>query len=123
MDEVYLREIGIIHREMKNYMKIEILNEEGFASVKEVRFEHADDNESFTTPAAVFVPFLHDEKRMDGASSLGNKDIFEKVPSAELRNRAREMGMRTLREDGLRKAAAGVTTVEEVLRVTMGDLD
>jgi len=29
--------------------------------------------------------------------------------------------MRTLREDGLRKAAAGVTTVDEVMRVTMGD--
>jgi general secretion pathway protein E len=31
--------------------------------------------------------------------------------------------MRTLREDGLRKAAAGITTIEEILRVTMGDLD
>jgi type II secretory ATPase GspE/PulE/Tfp pilus assembly ATPase PilB-like protein len=31
--------------------------------------------------------------------------------------------MRTLREDGLRKSAAGVTTVEEVMRNTMGDLD
>jgi general secretion pathway protein E len=26
--------------------------------------------------------------------------------------------MRTLREDGLAKAAAGITTIEEVLRVT-----
>jgi len=49
--------------------------------------------------------------------------IFEKVPATQLRARAREMGMRTLREDGLRKAAAGITTVEEVLRVTMGDVD
>lgn len=48
--------------------------------------------------------------------------IFEKVPASELRVRAREMGMRTLREDGLRKAAAGMTTIEEVLRVTMGDV-
>jgi general secretion pathway protein E/type IV pilus assembly protein PilB len=47
--------------------------------------------------------------------------IFEKVPASVLRVRAREVGMRTLREDGLRKAAAGVTTVDEVLRVTMGD--
>ena len=31
--------------------------------------------------------------------------------------------MRTLREDGLRKVVAGITTVEEVLRVTMGDVD
>jgi len=49
--------------------------------------------------------------------------IFEKVPSSELRIRAREMGMRTLREDGLRKVAAGITTLDEVLRVTMGDQD
>jgi len=48
--------------------------------------------------------------------------IFEKVPASELRVRAREMGMRTLREDGLRKAAAGMTTIEEVMRVTMGDV-
>jgi general secretion pathway protein E/type IV pilus assembly protein PilB len=49
--------------------------------------------------------------------------IFEKVTAADLRLRAREMGMRTLREDGLRKAAAGITTVDEVMRVTMGDVD
>ncbi|MCK5851011.1 MAG: type II secretion system ATPase GspE [Kiritimatiellae bacterium] len=49
--------------------------------------------------------------------------IFEKVGAAELRVRAREMGMRTLREDGLRKVAAGVTTIDEVMRVTMGDLN
>jgi general secretion pathway protein E/type IV pilus assembly protein PilB len=51
------------------------------------------------------------------------KMIFEKSPTNELRQRAREMGMRTLREDGLRKAVAGVTTLEEVMRVTMGDID
>ena len=49
--------------------------------------------------------------------------IFEKVGAAELRGRARELGMRTLREDGLRKVVAGLTTLEEVLRVTMGDAD
>jgi type IV pilus assembly protein PilB len=49
--------------------------------------------------------------------------IFEKVSASDLRHFARETGMRTLREDGLRKIAAGVTTVEEVLRVTMGDIE
>jgi len=49
--------------------------------------------------------------------------IFDKSPASELRIRARELGMRTLREDGLRKVAAGITTIEEVLRVTMGDAD
>ncbi|MBQ9344651.1 MAG: type II secretion system ATPase GspE [Kiritimatiellae bacterium] len=47
--------------------------------------------------------------------------IFEKVASTELRQKARELGMRTLREDGIRKIVAGQTTLEEVLRVSMGD--
>ena len=49
--------------------------------------------------------------------------IFEQVSSTELRTKARELGMRTLREDGIRKVVAGITTLEEVLRVTMGDTD
>lgn len=47
--------------------------------------------------------------------------IFENVGAQDLRARAREMGMRTLREDGIRKVLSGMTTVDEVLRVTMGD--
>jgi type IV pilus assembly protein PilB len=49
--------------------------------------------------------------------------IFEKMPATHMRRRARESGMRTLREDGMRKVAAGVTTIEEVMRVTMKDVD
>ena len=49
--------------------------------------------------------------------------IYERVSSTELREKARELGMRTLREDGLRKVVAGITTLEEVFRVTMGDAD
>lgn len=41
----------------------------------------------------------------------------------QLRKRARELGMRTLREDGVRKVLAGTTTAEEVIRVTMADSD
>ena len=51
------------------------------------------------------------------------KLIYEKVPSSVLRARAREMGMRTLREDGIRKAMAGLTTPEEVIRATVGDVE
>jgi type II secretory ATPase GspE/PulE/Tfp pilus assembly ATPase PilB-like protein len=47
------------------------------------------------------------------------KLIYEKVPSSVLRARAREMGMRTLREDGTRKVLAGMTTAEEVVRATV----
>ncbi|OQA29527.1 MAG: Type II secretion system protein E [Verrucomicrobia bacterium ADurb.Bin345] len=49
--------------------------------------------------------------------------IFESVSASELRTKARQLGMRTLREDGLRKVIAGVTTLDEVFRVTMGDVD
>jgi len=51
------------------------------------------------------------------------KLIYEKVPSSVLRARAREMGMRTLREDGVRKVIAGLTTPDEVIRATVGDAD
>lgn len=49
--------------------------------------------------------------------------IYQRVSAAELRAKARELGMRTLREDGLRKVIAGITTLSEVFRVTMGDVD
>ena len=51
------------------------------------------------------------------------KMIVNKVTTTELRKRAREVGMRTLREDGARKAVAGMTTANEVMRVTVGDED
>jgi type IV pilus assembly protein PilB len=38
-----------------------------------------------------------------------------------LRQRARGLGMRTLREDGLRKVLAGLTSAEEVISITLGD--
>jgi type IV pilus assembly protein PilB len=44
--------------------------------------------------------------------------IARSAPLPELRRAAREKGTRTLREDGLQKIRDGVTTVEEVLRVT-----
>ena len=49
------------------------------------------------------------------------KLIYDRVPSNVLRQRAREMGMRTLREDGIRKVLTGMTTPEEVIRATVGD--
>ena len=49
--------------------------------------------------------------------------IFDHAPSSVLRERAREMGMRTLREDGMLKVASGMTSLKEVLQATMGDAD
>jgi type IV pilus assembly protein PilB len=51
------------------------------------------------------------------------KLIYDKVSSSVLRSRAREMGMRTLREDGARKVLAGLTSPDEVIRATIGDVD
>jgi type II secretory ATPase GspE/PulE/Tfp pilus assembly ATPase PilB-like protein len=47
--------------------------------------------------------------------------INEGGTTLQLRKRAREMGMRTMREDGIRKVLSGMTTAEEVIGVTMGD--
>lgn len=47
--------------------------------------------------------------------------IYGKAASNVIRDAARKSGMRTLREDGLRKAAAGTTTLAEVLATTIGD--
>ncbi len=44
--------------------------------------------------------------------------IDEKKSADEIGKKARESGMRTLRDDGLLKAKEGLTTLEEVLRVT-----
>jgi len=47
--------------------------------------------------------------------------VHEGCTTLQLRKRARELGMRTLREDGIRKVLAGLTTVEEVVSATMSD--
>jgi type II secretory ATPase GspE/PulE/Tfp pilus assembly ATPase PilB-like protein len=47
--------------------------------------------------------------------------INQQANTIELRKRAREMGMRTLREDGIRKVLSGITTAEEVISATMAD--
>ncbi|MDD4817470.1 MAG: ATPase, T2SS/T4P/T4SS family [Victivallaceae bacterium] len=47
--------------------------------------------------------------------------IFSNQPAAAIRDAARRNGMRTLRDDAIRKAEAGISTLEEVIRVTMMD--
>ncbi|MDP4610091.1 MAG: ATPase, T2SS/T4P/T4SS family [Opitutales bacterium] len=47
--------------------------------------------------------------------------IYDEASLVAIRNKAREMGMRSMREDGVRKIIAGVTTSEEVLHATVGD--
>ena len=45
--------------------------------------------------------------------------IYEDVSLVSLRNKSKEIGMRTMREDGIRKVLAGITTAQEVLNVTV----
>jgi type II secretory ATPase GspE/PulE/Tfp pilus assembly ATPase PilB-like protein len=47
--------------------------------------------------------------------------INRNATTIQLRHRCRELGMRTLREDGIRKVLAGMTTADEVISSTMGD--
>ncbi|MBQ9740771.1 MAG: Flp pilus assembly complex ATPase component TadA, partial [Kiritimatiellae bacterium] len=71
-------------------------------------------------------------KTCTGTGSKGRKAIFEylrisnpirelinrKSPTLIIREKARELGMRTMREDGVRAILDGYTTVDEVLRYT-----
>jgi len=47
--------------------------------------------------------------------------IIKRSPTGIIKEYALSRGMRTLRDDGLDKVAAGITTIEEVLRVTQED--
>ncbi len=47
--------------------------------------------------------------------------IIRQTPAGLIKEYALSRGMKTLRDDGLAKAAAGITTIEEVLRVTQED--
>jgi len=47
--------------------------------------------------------------------------IIRREPAGAIKEYAISRGMRTLREDGLEKARQGITTIEEVLRVTQDD--
>lgn len=44
--------------------------------------------------------------------------VLENVSSTEICHKAKEFGMRVLKEDGIEKVKMGYTTIEEVLRVT-----
>ncbi len=49
------------------------------------------------------------------------KLIFRNEPSSTIREAARRNGMRSLRDDAIRKAEAGTTTLEEVIYTTLMD--
>ena len=47
--------------------------------------------------------------------------VYEQASLVAMRKKAREMGMRSMREDGIRKVLSGVTIPEEVLHATVID--
>jgi type IV pilus assembly protein PilB len=83
--------------------------------------------------AQVMVPVGCDRCR--GTGYKGRMGIFEifivddevrhminkRSSTLLLRQKARELGMRTLREDGVRKVLGGMTAAEEVISITLGD--
>ena len=85
--------------------------------------------------ATIFGPVGCDKCRQNGYK--GRMGIFElflvddevrqmintSLGSNQLRRRARELGMRTLREDGIRKVLVGLTSGAEVVHATMSDDD
>ncbi len=48
--------------------------------------------------------------------------IHDRAPAGEIRSKAMEKGMKTLRQDGWDKVRQGLTTTEEVLRVTQEEV-
>ena len=51
------------------------------------------------------------------------RGVLQRKSAAELKVIAREGGMQTLRECGVKKVLKGLTTVEELLRVAHADAD
>lgn len=49
--------------------------------------------------------------------------VLNGASSTEIKERARQLGMRTLREDGWQKVFKGITTIDEVVRVTQTDIE
>jgi type IV pilus assembly protein PilB len=87
------------------------------------------------TEATIFGPVGCEKCRGNGFK--GRMGIFEifliddevrgmintGLTTTQLRRRARELGMRTLREDGIRKVLSGLTSGGEVVHATMSDFD
>ena len=49
--------------------------------------------------------------------------VMESAQEYQIREEARREGMRTLRENGVHAALEGITTLDEIVRVTVGDQD
>lgn len=85
--------------------------------------------------AAIFEPVGCDHCKQTGFSGrtaihelfvldpVIQKAILDGADANQLRDHARELGMETLFEDGMRKVRSGMTSIDEVLRVTQDQID
>ena len=71
----------------------------------------SDCNKGYRGRMGIYEVFILD----DSISEL----IYQHADAGVIMARAREHGMRTLRDDGMRKAAMGLTSLNEVLRLTV----
>ena len=86
------------------------------------------ENDKFTNIQAMFEDTVINVDRTNSKLTLLEKNkltmntmikkINEHASAAEIKSLARKSGMVTMLEDGLTKAKQGITTIEEVLRVT-----
>ena len=89
-------------------------------------------------PGVILPELLYRGRGCDrcfGLGTLGRTAIYEIMPvdqeicsmiirrahAGQIKEYAVSRGMKTLRDDGMARAAAGITTIEEVLRVTQDD--
>jgi type IV pilus assembly protein PilB len=96
----------------------EIIEELGFEPGKEYKFFHGKGckicrGTGYKGRTGIFEILLID----DQVREL----ILKKASADQIKQAAIKAGMRTLREDGLQKVLEGITTIDEVLRVTQLD--
>jgi type II secretory ATPase GspE/PulE/Tfp pilus assembly ATPase PilB-like protein len=48
--------------------------------------------------------------------------VYQRATAGTIKKLALDAGLQTLRMDGARKVLAGITTIQEVLRVTQADV-
>ena len=70
-----------------------------------------DCNKGYRGRMGIYEIFMLDD-------SLENM-IYNRADAGAIKRRAKELGMRDLRDDGIRKAAMGITSINEVLRLTV----
>src|SRR3989339_924356 len=71
---------------------------------------HRCNNSGYKGRVGIYEVMEVNEKISDQINNRANADVIKKI--------AREQGMSTMFEDGLAKAQQGITTIEEILRVT-----